>query len=153
MTPGRALDDVGAPGGVVEAGAPVRALHAAVTGEEVTAVAQGKTVSLVLTQKLVGPDGGHVPGDEEAHVDPVEQPALDLGQVTDERVLPVVAHLIDLEQPLHLAVAQEGVATQQHLRQRGCKGERKRRVQEFNFAKERPGIQVPLISQERRQED
>ena len=39
---------------VVETGAAIRALHAAVTGIEITALAESKAMSLVLTEELAG---------------------------------------------------------------------------------------------------
>jgi len=53
---GAALDDVGGPGGVVEAGAAFGALHPAVTGVELTAHAHGEAMCLILADKLFRPE-------------------------------------------------------------------------------------------------
>ena len=59
VAPHGALDDVLRPGRVVEAGAALGALHAAVTGKEVAAHAEGEAVGLVLAQELPGVHGGY----------------------------------------------------------------------------------------------
>ena len=50
----RALDNIIPPRRVMVAGAAIRALHAAVTRKEITALAQSKAVCLVFTQELPG---------------------------------------------------------------------------------------------------
>ena len=52
VVPGPTSDDVSGPGGIMEAVAPVRALHPAVTGKKVTAHAQSETVSLILAHEF-----------------------------------------------------------------------------------------------------
>ena len=48
----RAVNGIMCPCGVMCTAAPVRALHAAVTSKEITALTQSKAVSLVFTQEL-----------------------------------------------------------------------------------------------------
>ena len=81
MAPGGALDDVGAPGAVVEAGAAVRALHPAVASKEVATHAEGEAVGVVLAEELVGGYGGHL-GDCGAVAVVVDQ-ALGVFQVSE----------------------------------------------------------------------
>ena len=104
---GGALDDVDGPGRVMEAGAALGALHAAVAGVEVAAHAEGEAVGLVLAQELFAGhlvDGDYRPVFTEAASDLVE--VLDAGAVGAEVV-------VDGLQPLGLAVAGEGVAAQE----------------------------------------
>ena len=108
------------------AGAPSRTLHAAVAGKEVTAVAEGEAVRLVLAQELVG---GHardgLRGHRAARVVAVED-ALHPAEVRDSGAVgpwddgPLLA--VGLREPLHLAVADEGVPREEHFRLRlSCK--------------------------------
>ena len=63
VTASRALDNVGRPGGIVEAGAALRALHPTVAPVEVAAHAQAEAVGLVLAQELDGLHGGEGHGE------------------------------------------------------------------------------------------
>ena len=105
---GGALDDVDGPGRVVEAGAALGALHAAVAGVKVAAHAEGEAVGLVRAQELVAAhlaDGEDIPVlRSEAAGDLVE--VLDAGAAGAEVV-------VDGLQPLGLAVAGEGVAAEE----------------------------------------
>ena len=101
------LDDVGAPGGVVEAGAALRTLHAAVAGKEVTAHAQCEAVRLVGAQEVSLFELLHLDRGRVAVL--VVQLALNLVGICNPGVLPVLGHLVDLLEPLHLAVAHQRV--------------------------------------------
>ena len=48
------LNHIMPPGRVVKTGAAIWALHTAITGKEITALAESKAVSLVLTEELAG---------------------------------------------------------------------------------------------------
>ena len=114
-TESRAVDDVSVPGLIVIALAVRRAGHLAVAGVKVAAVAEGEAVSLVATQKLFrfGHGGGHygcAAGSRNAAHRVVE--------VHHTGMLAQSTHVVDDWQPVHGAVAVEGVAANIELWQK-----------------------------------
>jgi hypothetical protein len=91
----------------MEAGAAFRTLHPAIASEEVATHAKRKAVSLVGAEEVSFLQLHHVDRGRVAVL--VVQLALDLVYVGHPGVLAVLGHAVDLLQPLHLAVAQQGV--------------------------------------------
>ncbi len=110
----RTLDDVFRPGGVSEAGAAVRALHAAVASEEGATHAQCKAVRLVGAEEVGLLDLGD---GQPAFGRVVVEPASHVVEVHHPGVLAMLGELVDLLKPLHLAVAKEGVAANEEFGQ------------------------------------
>ena len=112
----RALNHIRAPRRIVETRAALRTHHSAIAGIEITALAQGETVSLILTQKLIGShfcDGASGPRPELFS----ECATLHVVQIHDERVLALVRHLVKLWEPLHFTIADQWIGRQKKLRQ------------------------------------
>ena len=108
------VDRVRVPRAVVVALAAGWAGHLAVAGVEVAAVAQGETVGLVSAEKLLGPGGG---GGNDRDAARPRRPAHHVVQVHDARVLPGGRLIVDRRQPVHRAVAVEGIAADVELGQ------------------------------------
>jgi len=116
LVPGvRAVHYVGRPNVVVVTRAVVGARHLAVASVVFTAFAHGKTMGLVLAQKLRRPggqDGHHLRASGIccfAHY---------VVEVHDFRVLPQLRHIVDSGQPVHGTVALKRIATDVEFRQR-----------------------------------
>ena len=108
-----ALNNVGRPGSVVEAGAAFRALHAAVASVELAAHAHGEAVRLVLAEELLWPQRGHV-----MHAGVVgggAQPASDVIEVSQARMGFPHGDVIKGPHPLELAVADERIASEEEF--------------------------------------
>ena len=93
-------------------------MHAAVAGEKVAAETLGDAVGLVLTHELarVKLQDGHLMAG--VGVDLTIEVTLDIVQVQHPGV--AGGPLVDAEKPLHVAVTQPGVATQQKLGKLVC---------------------------------
>jgi hypothetical protein len=103
MASAGALYNVGRPSGVMEAGASLGALHAAIAGKKVTAHAQGKAMSLVRTHKLTSMHLHDWNWSGQAIL--AIESALNLIEVSDKPVVPMVGHVIDFLEPFHFTVA------------------------------------------------
>ena len=106
----------------MEAGAAIRALHAAVTGKEVTTHAQRKAVGLIFTQKLIRlylHNGLRLWSTISPTNKLVGMPAVEatphVVNVHDPWVMALVSSLVDLLQPFHLAVTKEGIVAEKEL--------------------------------------